>query len=132
LVLELGDTVRFLPPADSVADLYAAADVFVSCSRSEGDPYAVLEAAACGIAVVASAAPGQVVGAKAPPGRRIVPLDAPAIADAVDAVLARRPDEQIDEARATRAWVEREGDVEGYARRMVRLYERVLKGREPS
>jgi glycosyltransferase involved in cell wall biosynthesis len=131
-MLELGDTVRFLPPADSVADLYAAADVFVSCSRSEGDPYAVLEAAACGLAVVASAAPGQAVGAEVPPGRRIVPLNAPAIADALDAVLARSPAEQLDEARSTRAWVEREVDVEAYARRMVHLYERVLTGGKPA
>lgn len=49
-----GDRVLVLPPREDVASLYAAADVFVLPSTSEGLSNALLEAMASGLAVLAS------------------------------------------------------------------------------
>jgi glycosyltransferase involved in cell wall biosynthesis len=49
----LGERVRFLGERTEIGDLLRAADVLVQASRSEGLPLSVLEAQACGTAVVA-------------------------------------------------------------------------------
>ena len=46
--------VRLLGPRSDVGAYYRAADVFLSASRTEGMPYAVLEAAYCGLPLVLS------------------------------------------------------------------------------
>ncbi len=46
--------VRLLPGREDVGAYYASADVFLSASRQEGMPYAVLEAAYCGLPLVLS------------------------------------------------------------------------------
>ena len=56
-----------LPPTPSSTSTQRRTSSFTCPSRSEGDPYAALEAAASGLAVVASAAPGQTAGPAAPP-----------------------------------------------------------------
>ncbi|MEQ1918813.1 MAG: glycosyltransferase family 4 protein, partial [Elusimicrobiota bacterium] len=50
--------VRVLPPVDDTAELYAAADVFVLPSVSEGLSNSLLEAMSSGLAVLASAVGG--------------------------------------------------------------------------
>jgi glycosyltransferase involved in cell wall biosynthesis len=52
--LGIGTSVRFLGERDDVADLLAAADIFVLPSLFEGLPLVVLEAMALGVAVVAT------------------------------------------------------------------------------
>jgi glycosyltransferase involved in cell wall biosynthesis len=52
--LNLNEYVKLLGERDDVADLLAAADIFVLPSRSEGLPIALLEAMAAGLAVIAS------------------------------------------------------------------------------
>lgn len=47
--------VLLLPGREDVGAYYKSADVFVSASRQEGMPYAVLEAAYCGLPLVLSA-----------------------------------------------------------------------------
>jgi glycosyltransferase involved in cell wall biosynthesis len=51
-----GDRVRLLGrlPSEEMGDVYAMADVFVFPSRYEGRPLALLEAATCGLPIVAS------------------------------------------------------------------------------
>jgi len=56
--LGIGDAVRFLGYRPDAAVLLAALDVLVQCAKAEGCPYAVLEAMAKGIAIVASNTPG--------------------------------------------------------------------------
>ena len=56
--LGLTDRVRFLGATDDVAGLYAASDVYVHASTSEGFPNAVIEAMAAGLPVVATDLPG--------------------------------------------------------------------------
>lgn len=50
--------LRLVEPRETVADYYGAADFFLSPSRSEGLPYAVLEALANRLPVIASDIPG--------------------------------------------------------------------------
>lgn len=51
--------VELLPPTDNVATYYRLAEVFISPSREEGLPYALIEAAYCGLRLVASDIGGQ-------------------------------------------------------------------------
>lgn len=54
----LGDRVRLLGDRDDVAALYAAADIAVSASLSEGTSLAIIEAMAAGKPIVATAVDG--------------------------------------------------------------------------
>jgi glycosyltransferase involved in cell wall biosynthesis len=52
------ERVFFIPPTPLIEDYYRAADVLVMPSAREGMPNVLLEAMACGLAVVASRLPG--------------------------------------------------------------------------
>jgi glycosyltransferase involved in cell wall biosynthesis len=124
--LGLGAALRILPPSDDVRGLQACADVFVSCSRAEGMPFAVLEALAGGIPVVATDIPGQAAVLRERSGCRVVAAgDARQLADAALALLAVSPRSRAESARVDRAWVVREADIRPWARRMVDRYERL-------
>jgi len=56
--LDLGDRVVFAGHINNVAVYYAAADVLVNPSHSEGSPYVLLEAMTAGLAIVATAVGG--------------------------------------------------------------------------
>ena len=48
------DWVKILPAREDIGAYYAAADLFVSASRTEGMSYAVIEAAYCGLPLILS------------------------------------------------------------------------------
>lgn len=74
--------VELLPAREDVGDYYRAADVFLSASRTEGMPYAVLEAAYCGLPLVLSdIPPHRQLGL--PQAEWFPPQDAQALFDAV-------------------------------------------------
>ena len=93
-------------PAD-VAELLAAADIFVYAGRQgTNTPYAVLEAMAAGLAVVASTEPA-VHGPMLAEGRGIAvpPADVGALRAALDQLLAA-PRLRAECGRRARAYVE--------------------------
>ena len=115
------EAVVALAPTGEVGDVYAAADAFISCSRAEGMPFAVLEAIARGTPVVATDLPGHAEVASRLPACRLAPATPEGLAAAVEDALAQ-PQAERDESRAI---MERELDVRPWARRLADLYERV-------
>ena len=59
LLGEIPSWLKLVPPRNDIASYFRLADVFLSASRTEGIPYALLEAAYCGTPVAASDIPGQ-------------------------------------------------------------------------
>jgi glycosyltransferase involved in cell wall biosynthesis len=87
--LGLQDHVRFLGSRQDIADVLAAADLFVLPSLWEGLSMALLEAMASGLPVVASAVSGTVQALEPGiSGELVPPGDAAALAQALDRVLA--------------------------------------------
>jgi glycosyltransferase involved in cell wall biosynthesis len=85
LCARFGETpawVELLGPREDMGAYYRAADVFLSASRTEGMPYAVLEAAYCGLPLVLSdIAPHRQLGL--PQAEWFPQQDAAALFDAV-------------------------------------------------
>jgi glycosyltransferase involved in cell wall biosynthesis len=117
-----------LKPTSDVQSLYAAADAFVSPSRSEGQPYAVMEALSCGTPVVASDLPGHAALADGVPGFRIVPgEDAAGVAAAVQSLLARdEPTARAEAAAAHEAIVARFG-ADAWSNDLLDFYQRLTR-----
>jgi glycosyltransferase involved in cell wall biosynthesis len=126
--LERHPTVRALAPHGDVRELYAAADVFVNCSRAEGMPYSLLEALARGLPVLATDLPVQREVLAGLPGARVVAAEPAAIAAGLREVLALSAEQRSDHATAARARVADSHALEPWARRLVDLYEEALGG----
>jgi glycosyltransferase involved in cell wall biosynthesis len=127
--LALGGRLVVAEPRERVQDLYAAADVFVSCSRREGMTYAVAEALCSGVPVVASDIPGQAAIAPEHGARRLTQLEPSSIAAAVGSLLARDPVESAADAAAGRDWVLAHMDLPVWSAGVVERYERALRVR---
>jgi glycosyltransferase involved in cell wall biosynthesis len=117
--LSLDDVVVFTGPLEVNAETYAALDVFVSCSSSEGFPNAVAEALACGRRCVVtdagdSAAIAGAFGIVAPP------RDPEALA----AAMIRAVDLRVDASEAARSVAERFG-TDVLARKTAEALERM-------
>jgi glycosyltransferase involved in cell wall biosynthesis len=126
LRLRLEDSVQFLPFTTETASLYQASDVVVAPSRGPELARPILEASACGCAVIAS---GSLSGAGLLlPGETglIVPRRSP---DALAATLERLlTDEDLRGrlGRAARAHAEDLFDAEKSAARTFAVYDRLL------
>jgi glycosyltransferase involved in cell wall biosynthesis len=121
-----GDTVLTRPPTDHVERVYASADVLVSASEVEGGPFSVLEALCVGTPVVASPrANAGLAGAVA--ACRVAERTPEAFADAIEATLARSPEQAEAERDAAREFVTRERDTSAWAERLLAIYDRALE-----
>jgi len=83
-----GDRVVFAGAIPDAARVLPVVDLYVTASRREGLPTAVLEAMACGLPVLATEAPGHVDAVEPEVTGRLVPLDdAPGLATAAGLLL---------------------------------------------
>lgn len=127
--LGVAENVRALPPTDDVTALYAAADLFAAPSRSEGHPFAVAEALASGLPVVASPIPGHEMIAASMRTCTIAPLQDIAFADAIAAQLALPAAEREPLQAADRQRIVDEMDIRPWSERMLNRYEQALRRR---
>jgi glycosyltransferase involved in cell wall biosynthesis len=125
----LGDRIRFLGWVHDLPALYGALDVGVLCSRSEGTPVALIEAAAAARPVVATRVGGvpEVVldgrtGILVPPG------DPDELASAIVSLLTDR-DRADAMAREGRAWVRDRFSAARLVRDVASLYDELLERR---
>jgi glycosyltransferase involved in cell wall biosynthesis len=118
--------VRLAPPRECVADLYGAADVFLSVGRAEGMTYSLGEAMAASLPVIVSDIPGQgwMRGSQGP---LFVPSgDADAVVTAVEKLIRMPASERDVLCRANRE-VSGNISVERWAVRLCDFYQRVLR-----
>jgi glycosyltransferase involved in cell wall biosynthesis len=118
--------IRILEPSPHVNAYYAAADVFVSTSRVEGVNYALLEALARGLPVVATVMPGQRGMISGVPGTRIVAGEGRAVAAALEELLSRAEDERAGEAAAARRALEESFSLGPWVERVLDFYVHAL------
>jgi glycosyltransferase involved in cell wall biosynthesis len=118
--------LRVVDPVENVADLYQAATLFLSPSRSEGLPYSVCEAMANRLPVVLSDIPA-VAWARVTPGAVFVPPgDSFRLAEAIGGVLAWDAETRQQCGAANQALIEREFDVRAWAEKVLCLYQEIL------
>ena len=120
------DELRAIEPVEDVATLYAAADVFVSTSRTEGTPYAVAEALASGLPVVATDIPAHSELAHRAGNVRLALREPDEVAAAVRSALATDARLAEDMGARARARVSEQLDLSAWSQRLVALYERAL------
>ncbi len=124
----LSERILFMPEVtvDAIAQWYQVLDLFIAPQRWEGFGLTPLEAMACGVPVVATdvGAFSEIVTDPSL-GRVVPPDDIPAMADAAAEMLNDR-DSLARSGQAARAHVEQNFDINGEARTLVDLYERLL------
>lgn len=121
--LGLGERVRFLGRRDDVSALLAAAAALVLPSWIEGLPLVVLEAMAAGLPVVATSVggtPEAVVDGET--GLLVPPRDVPALAAAIDALVAD-PERARGMGEAGRRRARERFDASTAAQRILGFYE---------
>lgn len=127
----LGEAVRVIPPVEDVGRLFAAADLLICSSRSEGMAYAVLESLCSGTPVVATDIPGHAYIGDRVPACRIASRDPADLADAIQGVLARDPLQAATEAEQARTWVSEHLGFEANAERLLPIYRDAADGLSP-
>ena len=125
--LGIADSVTFSPPIFPARRAFERAHCVILPSRSEAFPYVVLEAAACGIPVIASAVGGipEIVGdcrdCLVPAG------DPEALAIAMTRMLDR-PEDSAARALALRETVSAQFSIDRMVESSIGVYERLISG----
>lgn len=119
------DGIGVLGPVADIRQVWKAAHIAVLPSRREGLPMSLLEAAACGRAIVATDVPGCREIAREGVNALLVPPDDPqALADALEK-LAADPGLRLRFAAAGRKMAEKEFSTARIGRDILALYRRV-------
>lgn len=123
------DQITFAGQVSNIQPFYAAADVFVLPSHSEGSPNVLLEAMAAEVPIVATAVGGVPEIVAAEESALLVPPQNPqTLAAAIDRVLQ---DSTLAQrlTKVASAVVAREHSPERYARSLISLYQEVIEQR---
>jgi glycosyltransferase involved in cell wall biosynthesis len=124
--------IAWLGHVDDIVAFWAQAHIAVLPSRREGLPLSLMEAAACGRAMIASDVPGCREIVIPDQTGLLFPVDnAPALADTM-ARLATEPKLRARYGTAARQLAVKKLAAEVIGQQTVALYERVLKGEIPS
>ncbi len=124
-----GEPPSWLRPSGFVSDsalLFAAADMFVSASRHEGQSSALGEALACGLAVVMSDIRGTAAWGEAPHILTFPSEDADALRAQLERLLDQTPTERAAAGRENRTWVRENFALDAWCERMCGIYQELL------
>jgi glycosyltransferase involved in cell wall biosynthesis len=120
------DGIEVLGHVADIRTVWARSHIAVLPSRREGLPKSLLEAAACGRAIVATDVPGcRVIARDGVNALLVPPDDPPALAQAIDH-LARDPALRQSFAAAGRRMVEEEFSSARIGQEIVALYDKLL------
>jgi glycosyltransferase involved in cell wall biosynthesis len=122
MIGEVPDWIRLLPPRDDVASYYRMADVFISPSREEGAPYALLEATYCGVRVLASDISGQ-RGLAIPHTVAFKSEDSLGLYQALKAATECEPQHGAALIREARDFVMQRFRLDSWVEEMLRVYQ---------
>jgi glycosyltransferase involved in cell wall biosynthesis len=111
---------------EDAAWLFAAADVFVSASRQEGQSAAIGEAIACGVPVVMSDIPGTAGWSGAPNLQTFPVEDSAALAASLLTVLGRSQPERIRGAAENRRWASEHWGADVWCEQLCAIYAEAL------
>lgn len=129
--LRVEGAVRFWGVRRDVPALMSAADALALPSRSEGQPLVLLEAAACGLPVVATDVGGvREVVEDGRTGFLVPPGDPEALAGAMARLMALPPPRRAAMGQAARGYVEARYALERVVDRWEALYRDLLRRRE--
>ncbi len=120
-VLPLVEFCGFVPP-DRMPECYRRMTIYATLSRREGFGVSALEAAACGLPVIATAVGGLTEVVKPEYTGLLVAPDSPDEAASAIVKLARRADLRREFGKNGREWVEQHFDWRENVRTMAALY----------
>lgn len=122
--LGLAERIRWHGAAPDAARLFAAFDMFVLSSRSEGTPIVLFEAMAVGVPIVATRV-GGVPDVLSPAEAALVPADDPVALAAAIRTVCQTPDAAEQRVRSARERVERDFGLAPWVQRYDAIYARV-------
>jgi glycosyltransferase involved in cell wall biosynthesis len=112
--------VRIIPPANDPRGLYAAADAFVSASRSEGMPYAMGEAMAARLPVASTRIPAAAAYFDAPGVETFAVDDPDGLADVLALLL--QPAGRAERGAGNREFVARNLGLDRYVEHILGIF----------